>query len=149
MKFVPAVERFWIKVQKTEGCWEWTGARVSGYGVLGMNGTSVKAHRFSWELHNGPIPKGLHVCHHCDNRKCIRPDHLFLGTDADNIADAVSKGRMARGSRQALSKLTPDEVKQVRALLAEGRTARDIASRFGVFHTTIQAIKEGKSWGWL
>jgi hypothetical protein len=110
-------ERFWQHVEKTEGCWNWTGAFAKGftrkthhYGAFCYreNGKRVwiMAHRFSWELHNGPIEghepghpeKEICVLHTCDNPKCVRPDHLFLGTDADNIADCIAKGRNSRGS---------------------------------------------------
>lgn len=92
--------RFWEKVFKTEGCWLWTGSREEhGYGVFHVGAHStVIAHRYGWELVNGPIPKRegaeeLCVCHHCDTPSCVRPDHLFLGTDKDNMRDMVSKGR--------------------------------------------------------
>jgi hypothetical protein len=89
-----SVDLFWAKVRRTDGCWEWTGARLhSGYGKLGRKGRTYVAHRFAWELVNGAIPDGLFACHRCDNRLCVRPDHLFLGTQKDNIADMLSKGR--------------------------------------------------------
>lgn len=94
------VSRFWEKVFKTETCWLWTGWRHKGYGVISINQDPVRAHRFSWELHNGPIPVGdVEICvlHHCDNPTCVRPDHLFLGTDADNAKDCIEKGRNSRG----------------------------------------------------
>ena len=92
-----AEERFWSYVNKGDGCWEWTASRSGkGYGVffhLGFSGRRTSAHRFSWELHNGPVPAGLHVLHHCDNPSCVRPDHLWLGTQSDNSKDMWNKGR--------------------------------------------------------
>jgi hypothetical protein len=86
-------ERFWAKVRTSKGCWEWTACTRNGYGRLGLNGGVADAHRLSWEMHYGQIPNGLCVLHHCDNRLCVRPDHLFLGTRGDNIADMDAKGR--------------------------------------------------------
>lgn len=91
-----AAERFWRKVKKSDGCWEWTGTKNSrGYGMFTPTpGKRVLAHRFSWEMENGRIPDGLFGCHRCDNPGCVRPDHLFVGTNSDNIRDAVAKGRI-------------------------------------------------------
>jgi len=96
---------FWKRVKKTDGCWLWTGGTCLGYGKCLKPGTDpklriqVKAHRVSWELANGPIPAGLCVLHRCDNPPCVSPEHLFLGTLADNRADCVAKGRQAKGDR--------------------------------------------------
>ena len=95
---IPVEDRFWSKVRKADGdgCWEWMGARVkTGYGQIGRSRTRqlIATHRLSWELYRGAIPSGLCVCHRCDNPRCVRPDHLFLGTQADNIHDMVAKGR--------------------------------------------------------
>lgn len=89
--------RFWQKVKKTDNCWIWTSSKTnSGYGLFsrGLYGTKkVYAHRLSWEIHNGSLPGKLFVCHKCDNPPCINPEHLFLGTNSDNIRDCFAKGR--------------------------------------------------------
>ena len=103
----PAEQRFWKYVEKTDSCWLWTGAKIgNGYGHITVKRQSIKTHRFSWELHYGAIPAGMFVCHRCDVKACVRPDHLFLGTNQDNQLDAVAKGRHVcwnRGLRGIIS----------------------------------------------
>lgn len=96
---IPPAERFWKYVDKTATCWLWTASVYpAGYGSFShAPGKHMGAHRYSWELHFGPIPDGLFVCHTCDVKTCVRPDHLWLGTSAENTADKVAKGRQARG----------------------------------------------------
>lgn len=92
-KPIDHISLFWKKVKKSEGCWEWQGCLSGGYGSVTVNKQCLRAHRFVWTFTFGAIPDGLFVCHHCDNRRCVRPDHLFLGTTDDNMRDMVIKGR--------------------------------------------------------
>ena len=139
---IPIERRFWSKVNKTSDCWLWVGAADrQGYGRI-KTSTTVLAHRKSWEIHNGPIPDGLLVCHKCDNPPCVRPDHLFLGTNDDNMADMVQKGRAPRQSR-----LTDIEVATIRRRYADGeRWPRSLAREFGVSRSTIYYIVRRKTW---
>jgi hypothetical protein len=93
----PLAERFWERVNKGNDCWVWVGNRLpKGYGRMcsgGKSGQVLLAHRVSWALHNGPIPTGKYICHTCDNPPCVNPNHLFLASHAENMADMVAKGR--------------------------------------------------------
>jgi hypothetical protein len=100
--------RFWARVAKGDGCWSWTGGtNRNGYGTLHMGGHTIRkpwrAHRFSWVLHNGPIPDGLWVLHKCDNPPCCNPAHLFLGDRRANMLDAAAKGRICNVGRSRLT----------------------------------------------
>lgn len=105
--------RFWKKVKKTKTCWLWTGYKHSmGYGQFRLNNKNISAHRLSWILNRGPIPKGMYVCHTCDNPSCIRPLHLFLGTPLDNKTDSVKKNRHYKLGRPKI--LTNNQIKEIR-----------------------------------
>jgi hypothetical protein len=122
------LERFMSKVNKTEnGCWLWTaGCNRDGYGGFGYNGRSRLAHRVSWMLHRGDIPEGVCVLHNCperDDERCVNPDHLFLGNRSDNMQDAIRKGQTAVGEKNARSKLTEDQVTEIRGAYVKGVTS--------------------------
>lgn len=144
-------DRFWFRAIKGDGCWAWRGSHDwRGYGCLGRGRgqSSLKAHRVSWTIHNGPIPEGMFICHRCDNPGCCRPDHLFLGTHKENMADMVRKGRSApkHGTLCGLSKLTDDDVLAILDELADGRTKTDVAKKFGVTDVNIGHIARGRTW---
>lgn len=142
----PIKERFWEKVAKGEGCWLWTAARSkAGYGQIGQGNRVLYAHRLSAEWAHGPIPAGSEVCHSCDNPACVRPDHLFYGTHADNGADAASKRRMRppRGEASPKAKLTEE---QVAAIRGDARTTRAIGRDYGISNRHVSAIKRGEVW---
>jgi hypothetical protein len=144
---VPLGERFFEKVEciPFHPCWEWMGAKShNGYGVTSVGRKSLRAHRISWELHNGPIPDGLLVLHRCDNPSCVNPEHLFLGTHADNMRDAARKGRISREPKYF--KLTRGDVAEIRKRLAAGETQQSIADIFDVSKACIGNIHRGKTW---
>lgn len=139
--------RFWLQVRSGRGCWLWVGCHVSnGYGRMDFRGRKIGAHQASWIIHNGTIPVGLFVCHRCDVRDCVRPDHLFLGTQADNLADATRKGRNPRGESHGRARLLLPQVHEIRSRLAKGELQSVLCDEFGVTQATISRIKLGKSW---
>lgn len=142
--------RFWAKVQKTDGCWLWVGAKSGdGYGQIWRDGAFRRAHRLSWEIHNDLIPKGngYHgtcVLHTCDVPACVNPNHLFLGTPADNSADMATKGRAAGGDRNGRARLTTAQVLEIHS--RQSQSQRTLAKDFGVSKTQIGHIRSGKRW---
>lgn len=155
----PIEPRFWSKVIRSDdGCWLWSGWTSRGYGCIKVGGKKKLSHRVSWELHNGPVPDGLFVCHHCDTPGCVRPDHLFLGTSQENSADRDAKGRQAKGSKthrkhiprgegHTQSKLQECDVIEIRTLYASGAFEMSaLARRFGVTRNLVSEIVNGKIW---
>lgn len=147
----PIAERLWAKVAKrgADECWEWMGWRhPSGYGQIGRgrreDGLSY-THVAAWEVTHGPVPRGRVVCHRCDNPPCVNPEHLFLGTQADNMHDMIDKRRHSHGERHA-SKLTEENVREIRKLLLAGLTQQEIATRFRVARSLIGLIGRHKRW---
>jgi hypothetical protein len=141
-------ERLMLRIKKGRGCWEWLGAKnLTGYGVMRVGEGNQLAHRLTYALEYGEIPAGLNALHKCDNPGCVRPDHLFLGTIADNNADMDAKGRRVngqlKGSAQANAKLTEDIVKVIRKSRARGV---DLARKYGVSQTIISAVRKGHIW---
>lgn len=163
-------DRFWSKVDRgtdPQACWLWTaGVFRAGYGHFsGPGGQDIKAHRFSWELHRGPIPNGLWVLHNCpdgDNPRCVNPDHLWLGTNTENTADREAKGRTAtgdrsgsrlhperlpRGSDVAISRLTEVQVLEIRRRYAAGGVSQTaLAEQFSVTQTAISLVIRRRTW---
>lgn len=144
-------DRFWGRVSKSgdNDCWLWTGQiTAGGYGRLKNNGRPVLAHRFSFTLNRGPIPDGMKVCHTCDNRACVNPNHFFLGTQLDNIQDRHRKGRDNRpsGERSSTAKLKNHQVLEIRERSAKGETRTALGREYGVCHTGISGIVLRKTW---
>jgi hypothetical protein len=174
---MPVDLRFWSKVERSNDCWLWRGTMsVYGYGFFKVRGKMWKSHRYAWVLTNGAISNGLFVCHRCDVRHCVRPDHLFLGNAFDNMSDAARKGRMpsgerswarlhperlARGERngahthperirrgvaQGGAKLTDEIVREIRAASGAGESGRSVAARYGVAPVTVSHVIRRYTW---
>lgn len=140
-------ERFWnfVHCEPNTGCWLWAGAETHGYGSLFVDGSVQGAHRVSYQLHKGPIPPGKYVLHTCDVRSCVNPDHLYIGTHADNTRDAVARQRYVRGEQHSSNKLAEQEVREIRALRSRF-SQRRLAALYGVNKTTVYEIQARKSW---
>lgn len=151
-KVRPLAERFAEKVDKSApGCWIWISTKLSpnGYGVMscGSRGSRKTAHRVSWEIHHGAVPTNMFVLHRCDNCFCVNPEHLFLGTQADNMADKKAKGRTSHLATRGNAKITEIQAAEIVRLRRTGSTRRELASMYGLSPNTIKKIWARKIWG--
>ena len=139
---------FWQRVKTScNECWLWTGAKnikTKKYGRFAHGGQKVQSHRFAYEFCYGQIPDGLQVCHKCDNGRCVRPDHLFLGTNAENMADKLVKGLQLKGEKVNTAKLSAAQVMEIRS--RKGERPRDLAKEYGVKECTISNILANRIW---
>lgn len=148
--------RFWSKVRIGDGCWEWTGSlKSSGYGQFWLRGRMLAAHRVAFEIAGGAIGLAQDVCHRCDNRRCVRPSHLFVGTRSENMLDASRKGRcwqqtspekQPRGERHGRARLSESDVRAIREGVAHGAAKGEVADRFGVTVSTVKSIASRRTW---
>lgn len=154
-------QRFWLKVKKTDSCWNWTAGLRYSYGIFSIKNKSFVAHRLSWMWTFGKIPKGLIVCHTCDNGKCVNPKHLFLGTQQDNVADRVKKGRTARGDKSgarlypesyqgeknSAAKLKESDILKIRKMYFEDTYSKStLAKMFNIDYSTLRRIAKKETW---
>lgn len=146
----PLKDRFMEKIFRSEsGCWEWRASRNKrGYGRILIAKRVHLAHRVSFELFRAPIPEGMSVCHRCDNPSCVNPEHLFVGTHKENMADCRRKGRARAplGSENHVSKLSPDLVRYIRS---SSKSNCELSREIGVSDVAIRSARIGKSWAWV
>lgn len=134
------------RIAEGTGCVEWQGSKDrDGYGLIGVGGSLVGTHRVAWEIENGPVPDGLNVLHKCDNPSCVNPEHLFVGTQLENVKDMMEKNRLAsrKGVRNSSAKVTEEVVKAIRS---DSRPSKQIAGAYGLNRNTVWLIKSGRSW---
>lgn len=140
------LERFWSRVNRgaPDECWPWTGGSDwGGYGIFWFNGVNTTAHRASYEIFVGKPPATHFVCHTCDNRRCVNPRHLFIGTPGDNMRDRDAKDRQAKGEQFARSGITPDTVRMIRT---SSLSDTQLAAKLGVTKGAINHIRHGRNW---
>jgi hypothetical protein len=139
---------FWSKVEKRgpDECWQWLAYSDRGYGLFYIGRRLHKAHRISYAIHNGSLPADLMVRHRCDNRGCVNPKHLEIGTHADNMRDAAERDRTAHGTRNGSAKLTDANVVAIRQRLAAGERQSYLAAEFGIAKSTMTVLKQGRTW---
>ncbi len=144
--------QFWSKVDihKPDECWLWTGSITrAGYGRIWFQHTRTTTHRVAWELTHGPIPEGMHICHSCDTPPCVNPDHLWLGTNLDNMHDKSIKGRVKRlrGTANGRARLQEAEVRSIRRMYSSGHYTQSRLGRiYDVSESQITHILSGKNW---
>ncbi len=143
--------RFWSKVRIGDGCWNWIGAiGPRGYGGFKFHGKRQSSHRVALALTGQAMPpSSVDVCHRCDNPKCVRPSHLFIGSRSENLLDASTKGRIARGESHGSSKLSSDDVVDIRRRVSNGETQTSLALAYGVSVTAIHLIHHRLRWAHL
>jgi hypothetical protein len=141
-------ETFWEALEREPGgCWLWTRRHWNGYGQVWFKGREWRAHRLAYLLHHGLLPEGKMICHTCDERACCNPDHLYLGTQTENMRDRRVRGRTARGERHGSAKLTADDVRHIRRRYAETGLLPDVlGAEYGVTGAAIRALLRGRSW---
>lgn len=142
-------KRFWPKVMRADGCWNWSGTKQR-YGRMKIGNRMQLAHRVSWEIHRGQVPDGLCVLHRCDNGICVNPDHLFLGTHTDNMRDRQEKHRWEPprlvGELNPCAKLSLGKAEEMRTLYRLGMLQREIGNKFGVTQGAVSEVIHKKRW---
>lgn len=140
-------QRLLTKINKTTTCWNWTGyIGTHGYGKIGVDYDTKFVHRLAFEIWKHPIPNNMIVRHICDNRVCINPDHLILGTQQDNMNDKVERNRQAKGEKHGRVKLTAQDVREIKILLGFDISTQKVADMYNVHKSTIMFIKNGRNW---
>lgn len=148
-EFMNTVDRFFSKIKKTDSCWIWESDIQNGYGYfqvrVNKKTKKIYAHRYSWIIANGEIPEKLCICHTCDNRICVNPLHMFLGTLKDNRRDCVEKNRQAKGEKIGNAKLTQENVKFIKSM-RDVLSLEQLSIQFGVSRSTIARVFDGLTW---